>query len=148
METTPNRTFNPEDFVELIGGFDTGNPSEAEAISAARLLRRMLVTHSLRLVDAMGRTDVMRALDAQFEPLREQPPELQDAREEIAELTEQARIREQIIDELQEERGSNRGTDVGSTTRKSVSGGGLVNEFVVAVASLAAIALLIASAFR
>ena len=88
--------FDSEQFAKYMASFDTGNPSEAEAINAARLLRRMCVESRCRLVDALGRTDVQRALDECLKPERETTPELQAAKEEIADL-------EDCIDRLQHE---------------------------------------------
>jgi hypothetical protein len=146
MPTKSNKSFDPVDFVKLIASFDTGNPSEAEAMNAGRLMRRSLVTHDLRLVDVMGRTDVMRALDAQLQPFREQTPELKAALLEIAELTEVVRQRDKVIDELQQERIGSMGAR--SNPMALERGTGLVNDALVASVSLAALVLMIASAFR
>ena len=53
MSSAVNNGFDPEEFAELITSFDTGNPSETEAMNAGRLLRRLLMS-GLRLVDVMG----------------------------------------------------------------------------------------------
>jgi hypothetical protein len=117
-------------------------------MNAGRLMRRSLVTHDLRLVDVMGRTDVMQALDAQLQPLREETPELKAAILEIAELTDVVRQRDKIIDALQQDRTGGTGTCSNPMTLESVSGSDLVNGSLVAAVSLAAVVLLIASAFR
>jgi len=144
----------------MMGSFDTGNPSEAEAMTAGRLMRRLLVTHGLRLVDVMGRTDVMQALDAQLQPVREESPELKEAFQKVADLAdlakqreETAKQREETIDELQQELAGRAGSGASPIPQAHVSDGGLVsaglvNGVLVAAVSFAAIALLIASAFQ
>ena len=69
-------TFDAEKFVSLIARFDTCNPSEAEAMSAAKLMRRMVAGAGLRFVDAMETAKVKKALDAQLQPVREDNAEL------------------------------------------------------------------------
>jgi len=59
-------------FAALMAGFDTGNPSEAEAIGKVRVLRRMLVEKQLRLVDALELPEIRQALDDQMQPARQQ----------------------------------------------------------------------------
>jgi hypothetical protein len=154
MPTQPIKGFDPEEFVKLIGSYDTGNPSEAEAMNAARLIRRMLVSNGLRLVDAMGRADVMQALDAQLQPVREESPQLKAAFVEIAELAELLKQREEIIDELQQrELASNAASNTAAVpppqiSRGGLGDGGLINGGLVAVVLFAALFLLIASTFR
>ena len=79
MPSGGNNIFDAERFATLVGRFDLGNPSEAEAINAARVIRRTLAEHNLRFVDAMGRADVMQALDTQFQAVREDSEELKTA---------------------------------------------------------------------
>jgi hypothetical protein len=57
-------------FAALMAGFDTGNPSEPEAISKGCVLRRMAAEKHLRLVDAWELPEIRRAIDAQLEPAR------------------------------------------------------------------------------
>jgi septal ring factor EnvC (AmiA/AmiB activator) len=88
--------FDCEKFAKYMASFDTGNPSEEEALNSARLARRMCVAIGCRVVDVLGRTDVQRALDERLKPERETTPELQAAKEEIADLKD-------CIDQLQHE---------------------------------------------
>jgi hypothetical protein len=151
MPSKSNNDFDPEEFVKMMGSFDTGNPSEAEAMNAGRLMRRLLVTHGLRLVDVMGRADVMQALDDQLQPVREESPELKAAFLKITDLADLAKEREEIIDELRQELAGGTGGNAWPTPPTHAGGlvsAGLVNGVLVAAVSLAAIALLIASAFR
>src|SRR5260370_38938269 len=69
----PQNAFDPQRFAALWAGFDTGNTSDAEAKGKAQELRRMAVAEKVRIIDLMGRLDVMRALDAQLRPVRETP---------------------------------------------------------------------------
>lgn len=100
--------FDARRFALLMAGFDTGNPSETEAMGKARALRRMVAAAGLRIVDVMGRADVKQALDDQMEPLREESRELQEAREEAAalraELTERTRDVRELAELLTQER--------------------------------------------
>jgi hypothetical protein len=64
--------FDAERFAALMASFDTANPSEAEAINAARVLRRMVAGNNLRVVDALERPDVKAALDARLQPVRQE----------------------------------------------------------------------------
>jgi hypothetical protein len=153
MAIASSNSFDPEEFVKLIASFDTGNPSEAEAMTAGRLMRRSLVTHGLRLVDVMGRPDVIQALDDQLQPVREESPELKEAFQKVADLADLAKQREDIIDELQQELARGAGNCACPMTPSRASQGGLVsaglvNGVLVAAVSLATITLLIASAFR
>jgi hypothetical protein len=112
--------FDAQRFASLWAGFDTGNANEAEAMGKARALRRMAAGANYRLIDVLGRLDVMQALDAQLAPLREPTPELITARElatEHCELAKQAvakaehwaevaKRQETVIDELRRQRPS------------------------------------------
>jgi hypothetical protein len=72
--TQAQATFSTEEaqrFAALMAGFDTGNPSEAEAIGKVRVLRRMLVEKGLRLVDALELPEIRQALDDQMQPARQ-----------------------------------------------------------------------------
>ena len=96
--------FDSEQFAKYMASFDTGNPSEEEALNSARLLRRMCVAIGCRVVDVLGRTGVQRALDERLKPEREKRPELQAAQDEIADL--KACIN-QLQHELNESQGGN-----------------------------------------
>lgn len=76
MATQPqSRVFDAreaERFAALMAGFDTGNPSEVEAIGKARALRRMVAAKNIRFVDAMEFPEIRKALDDQMQPVR--PP--------------------------------------------------------------------------
>ena len=72
--TQAQATFSTEEaqrFAALIAGFDTGNPSEAEAMGKGRAMRRMLVEKGLRLVDALKLPEIRQALDDQMQPARQ-----------------------------------------------------------------------------
>jgi hypothetical protein len=91
--------FDAEDaarFAALMAGFDTGNPSESEAISKARALRRMAAERKLRLVDVLELPEIRQALDDQMQPLRRGSPESENAldalREELTERTRDVRV--------------------------------------------------------
>jgi hypothetical protein len=55
-------------------------------MNKGRAMRRMVAADGLRLVDVLGRADVMQALDAQLQPVREVSPELMEARRLVEEL--------------------------------------------------------------
>jgi cytidylate kinase len=59
-----------ERFAALMAGFDTGNPSEAEAISKGRVMRRMAAEKNIRLVDAWELPEIREAVDRQLQPVR------------------------------------------------------------------------------
>jgi len=65
--------FTPQEaerFAALVAGFDTGNPSEAEAVGKGRMMRRMAAAKGLRLVDAFELPEIRAALDDQLQPVR------------------------------------------------------------------------------
>ena len=141
--------FDPEEFAKMWARFDTGNPSEAEAMNAGRMLRRTLVSNGLRFVDVMGRADVMQALDAQLQPAREESPELKAAFLEIAKLADLAKQREEIINELREELAE--GAFEASSTIPApppISDGGLIDGGLVAAVSIVAVVLMLAAVFQ
>jgi len=149
----PPSDFDAERFAALWAGFDMGNASEAEAMNKGRALRRMVAASGLRIVDVMGRADVMQALDAQLQPVREESAELKAAFLEIAKLADLAKQREEMIDELREELAEaigSGGASAGQTgpLPPGVSDGGLVDGGLVAAVSIAAVALMIAAAFQ
>jgi hypothetical protein len=47
--------FDAEEFAKLMARFDLGNGSEAEAMSAARMMRRKLAGEGLRFVGRDGK---------------------------------------------------------------------------------------------
>ena len=57
-------------FAALMAGFDTGNPSDLEAMGKGLMLRRMVAEKKIRLVDAWELPEIREALDAQLEPVR------------------------------------------------------------------------------
>jgi hypothetical protein len=57
-------------FAALVAGFDAGNPSEAEAMGKARMMRRMAVAKGLRLVDVFELPEIRKAIDDQLQPVR------------------------------------------------------------------------------
>jgi hypothetical protein len=148
--SSANNGFDPEEFAKLMASFDTGNSSEAEAMNAGRLLRRSLVKNGLRLVDVMGRADVMQALDARLQPEREESPQLKEAFGKITQLADELAQEREITAELREEIAS--GAFTGSSAmpvppRVSDSGSGLlINGGLVAAVSIVAVVLMIAAA--
>lgn len=61
-----------ERFAALMAGFDTGNPSDAEATGKAKALRRMASAAGLRIVDALELPEIRQAIDEQMQPVRHQ----------------------------------------------------------------------------
>jgi len=102
MPGAASNGFCPERFAALMARFEIANPSEAEAMNAARALRRMVAMNNLRLVDALERADVKQALDAQLQPLREESPEIKAALEQAASLREELTERTRNVRELAE----------------------------------------------
>jgi hypothetical protein len=147
MPAPANNGFEPEEFAKLLANFDTGNPNEASAINAARLLRRSLVGNGLRLVDVMGRCDVMAALDAQLQPVREESPELKAAFLKIASLAELAKQQEDFIMQLQSELAGGIAGQPAMPIPPPVSDGVLISDGLVVAAAIVALALIIASAW-
>lgn len=140
MPGAPTNDFDAERFAALMGRFDTGNPSEAEAMNAARALRRMLVEKKVRLVDAIGRPDVMRALDALLQPVREESEELKAAFLEIAKYAELARQHAETVNELRRQ--------MAAPAPGGTAPADLVNRRLVAVVVMVAVALMIAAEFH
>jgi hypothetical protein len=152
MPGAASNGFDPDEFAKLMASFDTGNPSEAEAMTAGRLMRRLLVNNGLRLVDAMGRADVVAALDARLQPVREESPQLKEAFGKITELADALAREKEITEELRGEV-----DDLLSTAHEAVANqiiipprasDGLVNGGLVAAVSIVAVALMIAAAFH
>lgn len=100
MPAAAKNDFDAERFAALWASFDTGNPSEAEAINAGRLLRRSLVSNGLRLVDVMGRADVRQALDVRLKPVRHENAELIEARKKAEEWRDEVTQRMQQVRQL------------------------------------------------
>lgn len=65
-----------ERFAALMAGFDTPNPSEAEAMEKGRSLRRMAAKKNVRVVDAFELPEIRAALDAQMKPERMEMPDV------------------------------------------------------------------------
>jgi hypothetical protein len=61
-----------ERFAALMAGFDTGNPSEAEAVGKIKALRRMASAAGLRVIDALELPEIREAIDGQMQPMRHQ----------------------------------------------------------------------------
>jgi hypothetical protein len=139
-----------DDFAKYMARFDLGNPSEAEAMNAGRFLRRLLVKKGVRLVDAMGRADVMQALDAQLEPVREESPELKEAFGQITQLADALARERELTAEL---RGELSAVPVAGMSARPMpppraSDGGMVNGGLVAVVSMMAVLLMLAAWFQ
>jgi hypothetical protein len=72
-QSQPKFTAHEADrFAALMAGFDTGNPSDAEAVGKAKALRRMASAAGLRVIDALELPEVRHALDEQMHPVRHQ----------------------------------------------------------------------------
>ena len=85
-----------------MASFDLGNPNEAEAMNAARALRRMVEAAGSRFVDVMELDEVKQALDDQMKPVRKVSPELQEARQEASALRQELTERTRDVRELAE----------------------------------------------
>jgi len=149
MPRAAQNGLEPDRFAALWAGCDTGNGNEAEAVSKFRQLRRMVVGEKARIVDLMGRADVMAALDAQLEPIREESPELTEAFGKVAELAEALARERQITAGLREQLDNGDASAAASAgmSPARVSDGGLVNDGLVAAVSIATVALMIAALF-
>jgi hypothetical protein len=102
-------------------------------------------------VDAMGRADVMRALDAQLEPVREESPELKAAFLQVAQLAELANERQEVIVELQQELEAASFPGISSHPARRaqpVSSGELVNGGLVAALAIIAALLMLVALFQ
>ncbi len=102
MPGAASNGFCPDRFAALLARFETANPSEAEAINAARALRRMVAMNNLRFVDALGRGDVIAALDVQLQPVREENPQVKAAQEQALALREELTERTRNVREMAE----------------------------------------------
>ena len=96
------KDFNARRFAALLAGFDVGNPSEEEAVSKARALRRMAANANMRVVDLMELPDVKRAIDDQLQPVRTETPGLRQALEQVAALQEELTERTRDVREMAE----------------------------------------------
>ena len=139
MPGAANNDFDAERFAALWAGADAMNSNEAEAVMKFRALRRMAVEDNLRIVDLMGRADVMAALDAQLQPVREENEEVKKLYLQNTELAELAHGQEQLIEQLQRQLAG------GVFAASRTSAGGLVNGGLVAVVVVVAVALMIAA---
>ncbi len=152
MPVAANTRFDTERFANLWAGFDAGNGSEAEAVSKFRALRRMVVAENVRIIDLLGRADVMAALDAQLQPLREDSPQLKEAFGKITELADALAREKETTAELRGEiddllSNVNEVAERGNINPARVSDAP-VNGGLVAAVTIAAIALMIAAAFQ
>jgi hypothetical protein len=59
-------------FAALMAGFDTGNPSQAEADGKGRALRRMASAAGMRVIDVLELQEIRQAIDEQMQPVRHQ----------------------------------------------------------------------------
>jgi len=92
----------------LWAGFDTGNPSEPEALGKGRVMRRMVDEKNLRIIDALELPEIRQALDDQMQPVRQAVPdvaamqaELEDLRGKLAFVVPKLR---EVTDALAKER--------------------------------------------
>lgn len=143
--------FDAQEFAKLMARFDTGNASEAEAVSAARMMRRMVASEGLRFVDVMERAEVKKALDAQLQPVREDSAELKEAFAKITELAKALAQERGITAQLQQEcdrlRSSPSAQPVNGTSPTSLPIA-LINGWLEAFIAVLAAALLIAAALN
>lgn len=147
---------DPERLAALIGRFDIGNPSDAEALNAARMIRRMVSSACVRFVDALEQADVRAALDKALQPVRSQPQNsaaLKAAQEEarglrdrlgvvvpkLREVTEALTREMELTAQLREQ-----AAQVSNTVSAS---GGPVHGGLIALVVVLAMMLLFASAF-
>ena len=141
MPVSSQNVFDAGEFAKLMARFDTGNPSEAEAMNAGRALRRLVAAHNLRLVDVFERSDVKQALDDQLQPVREESLELKEAFAKITELADLLAKERETAAELQ------RRLSKGPVTSRN-DAAGLVNGGLVAAVVLIASALMISAAMH
>lgn len=149
MPGAASNGFEPERFAALWAGCDTGNSNEAEAVNKFRALRRMVVADNLRIVDVMGRADVVQALDVQLQPVREESPQLKEAFGQITQLADALAREREITAELREELSAV--PVAGSRARPSparVSDSGLVSGGLVAAVSIMAVVLMLTAMFQ
>ncbi len=92
-----------ERFAALMAGFDTGNPSEAEAMGKGRLLRRMADEKKIRLVDAFELPEIRQAIDVQSQPNRQPVPDVAPMQAEIDDLRNKLAVAMPKVRELAEE---------------------------------------------
>lgn len=120
MPAAPNTDFDAARFAALIARFDITNTSEAEAMTAARTVRRGLIEKNMRFVDVMARADVIQALDALLKPAREESPELKAAFLEIAKYADLARQHAETAKKLRREMATAQTAPVGAVSRRMV----------------------------
>lgn len=141
--------FDAQEFAKLMARFDTGNASEAEAVSAARMMRRMVASEGLRFVDVMERAEVKKALDAQLRPVREDSAELKEAFAKVTELAKALAQEREIATRLREQLAAGPiGANAASAASAGVSPVSLVNGWLEAVTAALAAALLAAAALQ
>jgi hypothetical protein len=147
--------FDPVEFAKLMARFDTGNSNEAEAMNAMRVIRRMVVSDSLRFVDVMQRADVKEALDIQLQPVREESPELKEAFGKITELADGLAREKELTAKLREElvnwaSGAQGAAPPTGPLPRAFEGGLVGGGLVAAVSVLSAVLMIIAvfQAFR
>jgi hypothetical protein len=152
MPALTSNGFDAERFAALWAGFDGGNGNDAEAASKFRALRRMALAENIRIIDLMGRADVMAALDVQLRPAREDSPELTEAFGTITELAEKLAREKEITAALRGEIDDLLATATDATSSPNIvpprGSDGLVNGGLVAAVSIVAVALMIAAAFQ
>jgi len=147
MPGAANNTLDADTIAKMIARFETSNPAEAEAMTAVRMLRRMLAAAGLRFVDVLERADVKQALDDQLQPVREDSAELKEAFGKVRQLADELARERDITAELRQELASAqpRGRQA---CPPPAAGGGLVNGVLVAVTVLVVAALLVAATLR
>lgn len=153
--------FDPQRFAAVWAGYDTGNSNDAEAKGKGQELRRMALAEKTRVIDLMGRADVMAALDAQLLPVREKTPDTAALETECAELRAKLAAvvpkATELADELRREKELTarlRGQSPAGAAKQGqpnplpdASAGGWLAS-LAGLAALAAAVMMIASAFR
>lgn len=109
MATAPQQkrpTFDDDEAqraASFVAGYDTGNPSEPEAMGNGRALRRMMIAKGVRLVDALELPEIRRAIDAQLQPVRQPVPDVSALKKEIEDLRRKLAVAVPKVRELAEE---------------------------------------------
>jgi hypothetical protein len=148
MPGAANNTLDADTVAKMMARFETSNPSEAEAMTAVRMFRRMVATAGLRVIDVLERADVKQALDAQLQPVREDSAELQEAFGKVRQLADELAQERDITAELRQELASAQPMGRQACPPPPAAGGDLVNGVLVAATVLVVAALLIAATLR
>jgi hypothetical protein len=144
--------FDAREFAAFVASF-TNNPSEAEAVNGARMIYREAKRNGGgRIVDLFYRPDVMAALDANLQPVREAPDaaKLAAAEAKAAELEAKLAAVVPKVTELADElsREKERAAQWSPSTQGQDEGPQFAGGWFAVLAAMAAGILIIASVFR